>query len=113
MAKMKDYGSSWRILRTSSLTDQIFIKASRIRGIEEKGIQKIAEIYFDNLDIPEKARLDAAHIAIACYYKMDYFVTWNCAHIASAKTRRSLELLNRQLKLFTPIICTPEELMEV
>ena len=29
-SKMKDYGSAWRILRTSSLTDQIFIKASRI-----------------------------------------------------------------------------------
>jgi hypothetical protein len=43
LAKMKDYGSSWRILRTPSLTDQIFIKASRIRSIEEKGIQKIEE----------------------------------------------------------------------
>ncbi len=42
-AKMKDYGSAWRILRTSSLTDQIYIKASRIRSIEEKGKQKIDE----------------------------------------------------------------------
>lgn len=41
--KMKDYGSAWRILRTSSLTDQIYIKANRIRSIEEKGIQKIEE----------------------------------------------------------------------
>ena len=41
--KMKDYGSAWRILRISSLTDQIFIKAQRIRSIECKGIQKIAE----------------------------------------------------------------------
>ena len=41
--KMKDYGSSWRILRTSSLTDQIYIKANRIRSIEQKGTQKIAE----------------------------------------------------------------------
>lgn len=41
--KMKDYGSSWRILRTPSLTDQIYIKANRIRSIEQKGIQKIAE----------------------------------------------------------------------
>ena len=39
--KMKDYGSAWRILRISSLTDQIFIKAQRIRSIEQKGIQKI------------------------------------------------------------------------
>jgi hypothetical protein len=39
--KMNDYGSSWRILRTSSLTDQLFIKAQRIRSIEEKGTQLI------------------------------------------------------------------------
>ena len=41
--KMKDYGSAWRILRTSSITDQIFIKAQRIRNIEDKGTQKISE----------------------------------------------------------------------
>ena len=41
--KLKDYGSAWRILRISSLTDQIFIKAQRIRSIEQKGYQKIDE----------------------------------------------------------------------
>ena len=41
--KMKDYGSAWRILRISSLTDQIFIKAQRIRNIDDKGSQKISE----------------------------------------------------------------------
>jgi hypothetical protein len=40
---MKDYGTAWRILRTSSITDQIFIKAQRIRNIEDKGTQKINE----------------------------------------------------------------------
>lgn len=43
MKKMKDYGTAWRILRTSSITDQIFIKAQRIRNIEDKGTQKINE----------------------------------------------------------------------
>ncbi len=41
--KMKDYGTSWRILRTSSLTDQIYIKANRIRSIQEKENQKVNE----------------------------------------------------------------------
>lgn len=41
MKKAKDYGTAWRILRTTSLTDQIFIKANRIRSIEEKGVSKI------------------------------------------------------------------------
>ncbi len=43
LSKMKDYGSSWRVLRPSSLTDQIYIKANRIRSIEAKGIHKISE----------------------------------------------------------------------
>lgn len=41
--KMKDYGCAWRILRLSSLTDQIFIKAQRIRSIEMKGSQMVGE----------------------------------------------------------------------
>ncbi len=41
--KMQDYGCSWRILRPPSLTDQIFIKAQRIRSLQDKGNQKIDE----------------------------------------------------------------------
>ena len=41
--KMMDYGSAWRILRLSSLTDQIFIKAQRIRSIEDKGKQEVSD----------------------------------------------------------------------
>ena len=41
--KTRDYGTSWRILRTTSLTDQLYIKAKRIRSIEEKGAQKISD----------------------------------------------------------------------
>ena len=43
LKKMKDYGFAWRILRTPSLTDQIYIKASRIRSIESKGVSKVGE----------------------------------------------------------------------
>ncbi|GGZ77789.1 DUF1599 domain-containing protein [Algibacter mikhailovii] len=41
--KMSDYGSAWRILRLPSLTDQIFIKAQRIRGLQENDVQKVDE----------------------------------------------------------------------
>jgi len=41
--KTRDYGTAWRILRTPSLTDQIFIKAQRIRTLEEKGMSKVGE----------------------------------------------------------------------
>lgn len=43
LLKHQDYGSAWRILRPSSLSDQLFIKAKRIRSIEEQGQQKIAD----------------------------------------------------------------------
>ncbi len=43
LSKMKDYGSAWRILRTPSLTDQIYIKANRIRSIEQKGLHRVDE----------------------------------------------------------------------
>jgi len=46
--KMNDYGSAWRILRLPSLTDQIFIKAQRIRGLQENEVQKV-----DENEIPE------------------------------------------------------------
>jgi hypothetical protein len=41
--KMQDYGTAWDILRLPSLTDQIYIKANRIRSIQEKGEQKVSD----------------------------------------------------------------------
>jgi hypothetical protein len=43
MNKASDYGTAWRILRLPSITDQIFIKANRIRSIQEKGVNKVGE----------------------------------------------------------------------
>lgn len=43
MKKMQDYGFAWRILRTPSLTDQIYIKANRIRSIQSKGVSRVDE----------------------------------------------------------------------
>lgn len=43
LKKTKDYGTAWRILRSSSITDQIFIKAQRIRTLEEKKVSKVGE----------------------------------------------------------------------
>lgn len=41
--KMKDYGPSWRIMRSESITDQLFIKANRIRTLEMTGVSKVDE----------------------------------------------------------------------
>jgi hypothetical protein len=45
--KTQDYGTAWRILRLPSITDQIFIKAQRIRSVQEKGSQKIDDPIVD------------------------------------------------------------------
>lgn len=41
--KTRDYGTAWRVLRLPSITDQLYIKAQRIRSIQEKGTQKVAD----------------------------------------------------------------------
>jgi hypothetical protein len=70
--KNKDYGTAWRILRPTSLTDQLYIKARRIRSIQEKGAQQIADsvqtefigivnysvLALIQLSLPEAAPLD-------------------------------------------------------
>lgn len=47
LKKTKDYGTAWRILRMSSITDQLFIKAQRIRSIQEKGVQQVSDSVAD------------------------------------------------------------------
>ncbi|WHZ07059.1 MAG: hypothetical protein OJF59_000812 [Cytophagales bacterium] len=43
LKKTHDYGTAWRVLRLPSITDQIFIKAQRIRSIQQKGVQKVED----------------------------------------------------------------------
>jgi len=62
--------------------------------------------------MPEKAAVDALHVAIAVVNGMDYVFTWNCAHIANAAIRDKIEWTCREAGFEPPIICTPEELME-
>jgi predicted nucleic acid-binding protein len=62
--------------------------------------------------IPAQAAVDATHIAIATAHGVDYLLTWNCAHIANAAMRSSIESICRRAGYEPPILCTPEELME-
>ena len=47
LKKTRDYGTAWRVLRLPSITDQIFIKAQRIRSIQDKGTQKVGDTIRD------------------------------------------------------------------
>lgn len=62
--------------------------------------------------IPEKAVVDAIHVAAAVVHGMDYLLTWNCTHIANASVRSKIESICWEAGLQPPMICTPEELME-
>jgi predicted nucleic acid-binding protein len=62
--------------------------------------------------LPQKAKADALHIAIATVHGMDYLLTWNCTHIANAIMRPKIESICRAAGYEPPVICTPPELVE-
>jgi hypothetical protein len=75
-------------------------------------VRGLADLYFEQIPIPNKARGDAFHLAIATYHGMDFLVSWNFSHILSARVRAVIQEINTIRGISTPIICTPEELME-
>ena len=86
---MKDYGTAWRNLRPSSLTDQIFIKAQRIKSIEEKGTQKVGDdikgeyigiinyciIALVQLDLANDPRVDIPYTEVEVLYDKHSAIT--------------------------------------
>ena len=75
-------------------------------------VEKMAQVYVDRLKIPKKSALDAVHLAAASIHNMDYLVTWNCSHIANGIVIKKLLEVNTSYGVKTPVICTPEELLE-
>ena len=76
------------------------------------GGRELARSLLDELAVPPAAVADALHIAIAAEHGADYRVTWNCRHIASARSRPLIEWALRARGYHPPILCTPEELMD-
>lgn len=75
-------------------------------------IAALVESYEEPLGLVGRARADLVHIAFAVGYEMDYLVTWNCRHIANGEMIRKLADANAELGRSTPVIVTPEELLE-
>ena len=75
-------------------------------------VTTLARALLDARAVPPQAAVDAVHIAVAAANGIDFILTWNCAHIANAATRSTIESTCRSLGLVPPVICTPEELME-
>lgn len=88
--KNKDYGTAWRILRLPSITDQIYIKANRIRSVQEKGTQKVADDLHDEFigminysvmaliqqELPAEAELDLPYEYVSQLYDKHIAETW-------------------------------------
>jgi len=90
-------------------------RQTMIRGFRKLALTPVvldlAREYKTALGIPERARLDLFHLAIAVGNGMDYVLSWNFRHIANAFVRQRLQEVNGVLGLRTPTICTPEELV--
>jgi len=57
--------------------------------------------------MPNDPKGDALHLAIACYHKIDFLLTWNCKHIANANKIEHIRRINFQIGLTNPILTTP------
>ena len=93
--------------------------ARRLESVEEfkilpltPEVQNLTQILLKELDIPENAFPDAAHLAFASHYKIDFLVSWNCRHIASGRIIKRLNELHPETGIHVPVICTPNELLE-
>lgn len=89
--KTADYGTAWRVMRLPSITDQIFIKARRIRSIQDKGTQKVPEDIWGEfvaivnycvmalvqLELPEEAPLELPLTQALASYDQQVALTWN------------------------------------
>lgn len=74
-------------------------------------VAELAEQIMSLQVLPDKAQVDALHIASVAYHEIEYLLTWNCKHIANAKILPSIYELFTKLGIYIPIICTPEELL--
>ena len=72
---------------------------------------ELAQRLLASAALPEKAKEDALHIALAAVHGTDYLLTWNCKHIANAGKRPLIETVCETAGYRPPVICTPEELL--
>ena len=73
----------------------------------------LAQDLLRRVGLPPKAAIDAVHIATEAQNEIDYLLTWNCKHIANPSFRRRIEEVLADQGLASPVICTPQELINV
>jgi len=88
-----------------------FVKDVQVLDYAE-AIDEIIATYIHHKLMPKNEIGDAAHLAIASYYKCDFLVTWNCSHIANPNKFDHINRINTLLNLYTPKLVTPYQLLE-
>ena len=76
-------------------------------------VETLAQALLSKVPLPAKATVDALHISVAALSGVDYLLTWNCKHIANPSLRLRIESICRELGCEPPVICTPQELLEI
>ncbi len=71
-----------------------------------------AEVYAREFVMPNQPSLDALHLSLASFHECDILLTWNCEHLANANKLGHIRKVNRRLKLSTPLLITPLQLMK-
>ena len=74
-------------------------------------VRQTAELYLRKHLVPREKPTDALHLAFAVAYRVQFLCTWNFKHLANALVLQRLRNLNEEQGLFTPLVCTPEELL--
>jgi predicted nucleic acid-binding protein len=106
------------VLAEASLGDQqaAALRLEALNEIQEIEVtetaRRLARIFLERGALPEKAAVDAFHIAVAVSGGMEFLLTWNFKHLANAMLRNKVERLCRQHGYEPCIVCTPEELLE-
>lgn len=77
----------------------------------QDSIIEITKTYILQKLMPRDPAGDALHLAVASYYNCNYLLTWNCKHLANANKFNHITKINSELKLQSPLIVTPLELL--
>jgi predicted nucleic acid-binding protein len=75
-------------------------------------VEQLANQLVRGIPLPDKASVDALHVAVATVNGIDFLLTWNCTHIANAALQHKIEAICSAAGYNPPVICTPEQLMD-
>lgn len=90
----------------------VFLEGIPVLEISDD-VDPLATSLLAGVPLPPKASIDALHISVAAVNGIEYLLTWNCKHIANPSTRPQIERVCREMGFEPPVICTPQELLEI